>query len=43
MNIGHRHEFGNNWTEVVSTWCLGEPLSIPDETAWEALGVLEHL
>lgn len=42
-NIGNRLNFGNNWAEVVNTWCLGEPLSIPDETAWEALSVLERL
>src|SRR5713101_5021228 len=40
--LGFRHDFGNNWTEVVNTWCPGQPLGLPDETAWEALGVLER-
>ncbi|MBV9020536.1 MAG: hypothetical protein JOZ71_07455, partial [Ktedonobacteraceae bacterium] len=41
--IGSRQSFGNNWTDVVAAWCLGQSLSLPDETAWEALGVLEQL
>ncbi len=39
---GYRHNFGNDWNEVVNTWCLGQPLSIPDKSAWEAMDVLER-
>ena len=42
MIIGHRHDFGNDWAEVIKKWCLGRSLVIPDETAWDALGVLER-
>jgi hypothetical protein len=24
--IGHRHDFGKDWAEVVNGWCLGLPL-----------------
>ncbi len=43
MTIGTRHDFGRDWNEVVNNWCLGLPLPVPAEEAWEALGVLEHL
>jgi hypothetical protein len=43
MTIGTRHDFGRDWNEVVNDWCLGQLLSIQDETAWEALGLLENL
>ncbi len=41
--IGHRHDFGKDWAEVVNNWCLGVPLPVPSESAWEALGTLEQL
>src|SRR5450755_884029 len=41
--LGCRQNFGKDWTEIVATWCLGQPLSLPDEAAWEALGILEQL
>lgn len=43
MEIGHRQDFGRNWNEVVNNWCLGLPLPVPHEKAWEALEVLEFL
>jgi hypothetical protein len=39
--IGHRHDFGKDWAEVVNDWCSGIPLPVPSDKAWEALGVLE--
>src|SRR5260370_19662614 len=41
--IGHRHDFGKDWAEVVNDWCLETPLPVPSENAWEALGALEQL
>ncbi|TME05604.1 MAG: hypothetical protein E6I80_16825 [Chloroflexi bacterium] len=43
MEIGHHHDFGINWNEVVNNWCLGLLLPVPHEKAWEALEVLEFL
>jgi hypothetical protein len=41
--LGHRHDFGQDWDEVIRDWCLGVSLPLESDTAWEALGVLEHL
>ena len=41
--IGHRHDFGKDWAEAVNSWCLGLPLPIQADKAWEALGALEQL
>ena len=41
--IGQRSDFGKDWAEIVNDWCLGMPLPVPSESAWEALGSVEQL
>ncbi len=41
--VGHRHDFGKDWDEVIRDWCLGASLPLESDKAWEALGALEHL
>lgn len=41
--IGHRHDFGKDWAEVMNGWCSGLPFPIQADKAWEALGALEQL
>jgi hypothetical protein len=41
--VVHRNDFGKDWDEVVRDWCLGIPLPLVSDKAWEALGALEHL
>jgi hypothetical protein len=38
-----RSTFGKDISEFKKNWCLGQPLPIPDERAWDALGELESL
>lgn len=41
--VGHRHDFGKDWNEVVRNWCLEVFVPLDSDKAWEALGALEHL
>ncbi len=41
--VGHRHDFGKDWDEVVRDWCLGVYFPLESDKAWEAIGALEHL
>ena len=41
--MGKRTDVGATWDAIVATWCGGQPLGVPEERAWPALGTLERL
>lgn len=41
--MAKRADFGSDWSEFVEAWCLGIVPSMPSDSGWEALGVLERL
>jgi hypothetical protein len=40
--LARRSDLGSNWSDVVANWCLGVKPPIPDNTAWEALAIIER-